>query len=270
MTDMGFAFVENWDAPLSQLLDEAVDKVPPFEHGGKGLCDAVILESYANHAKMTFSDPRILLISRDEAVKKSKIRFTKLGIQVDFLNETEVVNKLKSLLKDEVFAYTEEQATKLTNFVRQYEERILEHVRKTPININDWFLNPLHLDEQSKIRGTINKVLSVKPTKLLQVVGGTPVFGVKIPEERYPLQIYVELELEIAVSDYTTGALQRMWQPRAVIQPNAIDGVAPVELSSTFNLAAPQEVIQSIKRTTTLNATIDAIAPVDKYLNCPA
>lgn len=257
MSDMGFEFIQNWDAPLSHLLDEAVDKIPPFEHGGKGLCDAVILESYANHAKGTFDNPRVLLVSRDEAVRNSKGRFTKYGIAVEFLKENEVVNKLKSLLTDEVAAYTEEQATKLTNYVCQYENQVLDHARETPIHLSDWFLNPPGLDEQNKIRGSINKVLSVKPTRILQVVGGSPAYGIKVPDDRYPLQIYVEFEIDIMVSDYTTGAFQQMMQTRAIVQPNMLEDASPIELNSTFNLTQ-QERAQSIKRTVTFYATIDA------------
>jgi hypothetical protein len=51
MKAAGFTMIPNWDAPLLRLLDEAVTKRPPFDQGGKGLCDAVILESYAEHAK---------------------------------------------------------------------------------------------------------------------------------------------------------------------------------------------------------------------------
>lgn len=257
MNDIGFEFISNWDAPLSHLLTEAVDKVPPFEHGGKGFCDAVILESYANHAKETFSDPRILLVSKDEAVRNSRERFSKYGIAIDFLNESEVVNKLKSLLKDEVATYTEEQAIKLTNYVRQYEEYILDLAKKTPIHLSDWFLNSPFLDEQNKIRGSIKKVISVKPTRILQVVGGSPVYGVKVPDDRYPLQIYVELEIDIVVSDYTSGALQQMMQTRAIVQPNMLDNASPVELNNMFNWTQ-KEITQSIKRTMTFFATIDA------------
>ena len=256
MNDMGFSFVENWDAPLSQLLDEAVNKMPPFEHGGKGLCDAVILESYANHAGKSVGNPRVLLISRDEAVKKSKDRFAKHGVRVVFLNEKELVIKLKSLLDDEINTYRDEKAAKLESYVRQHEEQVLERAQKTPIHLTDWFLNPPHLDEQNKTRGTINKVLSVKPSRILQVVGGTPAYGVKVPEDRYPLQIYVELEMDVVVNEYTTGALQQMMQTRAVIQPDTLDSSTPVELRSTFDLGA-REIVQSIKRTMTLYATID-------------
>jgi len=58
MKAAGFSVIPNWDAPLSRLLNEAVAKRPPFDQGGKGLCDAVILESYAEHAKENFAKAR--------------------------------------------------------------------------------------------------------------------------------------------------------------------------------------------------------------------
>ena len=85
LINAGFAIIENWDAPLSQLLNEAVEKYPPFEHGGKGLCDAVILESYVKHAKENFSEGRVLVISNDSAVKRSENK--SMGVRPTQLTE---------------------------------------------------------------------------------------------------------------------------------------------------------------------------------------
>ena len=257
LSDMGFGFVQNWDAPLSHLLTEAVDKIPPFEHGGKGFCDAVILESYAKHAKEHFDVPRVWLVGRDNAVRSSEGRFTKHGIAIVFLRETEITEKLKSLLKEEVDTYTDEEASKLTNYILLQEKEVLDHVEKTKIHLTEWFLNPSYSSDQDKIRGSIEKIVSVKPTRILQVVGGSPIYGVKVPADRYPVQIYVELEIDIVVSEYESGFFQQMSQIRAIVQPDMLENAPPVKLDKTFNFK-PQEVTQSIKRTITCHATIDA------------
>ena len=113
VTDMmkaaGFTVISNWEAPLSRLLNEAVAKRPPFEPGGKGLCDAVIIESYAEHAKKNSTQGRVIVISKDGAVRRSGARFSDQGIVVDFVGESEIVEALKSLLNDEVAAYIEKQ-----------------------------------------------------------------------------------------------------------------------------------------------------------------
>jgi len=105
----GLNVIPTWEAPLSQVLAEAVAKKPPFDEGGKGLCDAVILESYVQHARDSFAEPRVLVVSRDGAVKRSGDRFKDRGIVVDFLDEQNIVEKLKSLLKDEVAAFIEKK-----------------------------------------------------------------------------------------------------------------------------------------------------------------
>ena len=49
-----------------------------------------------------------------------------------------------------------------------------------------------------------------------------------------------------------------MSQTKAIIQPDSVNSVTPVELNNSFDFTAPREVIQSIKRTLTIYATIDA------------
>jgi len=57
MKSAGFDIIQNWDAPLSQILSEAVAKKPPFEQGGKGLCDAVIYKDTLNMQKRILWKP---------------------------------------------------------------------------------------------------------------------------------------------------------------------------------------------------------------------
>jgi hypothetical protein len=254
LTNIGFTIIDNWDAPLSLLLNEAVEKKPPFENGGKGLCDAVILESYVKHAKDNFTDPRVLVVSNDAAVKRSEDRFKKHKITVDFISESDIVTKLKSLLKDELATYIKERESRLKNYILRYEKDILDQVRKTPLKITDWVLNNPFMKDEDKIHGSIEKILSVRPNEIVQVVGGAPIYGVEIPPDRYPVQIFVELELDIVVSEYGFGFLS---QTRAIVQPDMIDDSSPIKLDKTFNWK-PQEFTKTIKRSITVYATLDA------------
>jgi len=134
MKNAGFDIIENWDGPLSQLLSEAVAKKPPFEQGGKGLCDAVILESYVKHAKEYLKKAKVLVISNDGAVRRSEDRFKERWIAVDFISESGIVEKLKSLLNDEVASYIDQKKTRLKKeYILTYEATILDFVKKTPI-----------------------------------------------------------------------------------------------------------------------------------------
>jgi len=254
LTNIGFTIIENWDAPLSLLLNEAVEKKPPFENGGKGLCDAVILESYVKHAKDNFTDPRVLVVSNDAAVKRSEDRFKKHRIAVEFMGELEIVEKLKSLLKDEVATYIEQKKSRLKEYILTKESMILDLIKKTPLKITDWMLNSPFTKEEDRIYGTIEKILSVRPTKITEVVGGAPTYGEETPQDRYPVQIFVEIELDIIVSEYGFGHLM---QTRAVVQPEMVDKSSPVNLERRTNLEA-QEITKTIKRSITVHATLDA------------
>jgi hypothetical protein len=254
----GFDVIPTCEAPLSQLLAEAVAKKPPFDEGGKGLCDAVILESYIQHARDTFPEPRVLVVSRDGAVKRSGDRFKDRGIVVDFMDEQNIVEKLKSLLKDEIAAFIEKKKTGLREYVLTFEATILDFVRKTPLKFTDWMLNPPFVEKgEDRIYGTIESILSVKPTKITEVIGGAPTYGEEPAQDRYPVRISVQLELDIVVRDYGPG-LGLFGQTRAIVQPDMLDGSSPVALERAGSDWMPRETTKTIKRDLTVLATLDA------------
>jgi hypothetical protein len=249
----GFDVIQNWDAPLSQLLSEAVAKKPPFEQGGKGLCDAVILETYAKHARENLkgTEARVLVVSNDAAVKRSDRRFTERGISVDFVGESDIVGKLKSLLSDEVATYIEHKKSRLKEYVLTHGPAILDFVGKTPLRITDWMLVT---KEEDRIFGVVESILSARPTKITDAIGGVPTYGEQTPVDRYPIQIFVEIELDLSVSQYNFAALM---QTRAIVQPNLTDKNLPVTLEERASYP-PQRITRTIRRSITVLATIDA------------
>ena len=251
----GFDVIPNWDAPLSRLLSEAVEKKPPFEQGGKGLCDAIILESYAEHAKNNYTNARVLVISNDSAVKRSEDRFKDLGIVVDFVSESDIVEKLKSLLKDEVATYIETKKSRLRDYILKYEPTILDFLKKTPMEITDWMLNPPLAEPEDRIYGTIEGILSVRPVRVTDVIGDAPTYGEKPAINRYPVRISVEIELNIVVREY--GGFGLLGQTRAIVQPNMLDSTSPVPLEKTFYWK-PREITRTIRRSVTVLATLDS------------
>jgi hypothetical protein len=257
MKAAGFNVISNWDAPLSRLLNEAVVKRPPFDKGGKGFCDAIILESYAEHAKGNFAEARVLVISNDGPVKRSGERFKDRGITVEFVGESEVVGKIKSLLSDEVAAYLDDKKSRLRDYVLAHEPKILDFVGKTPFKITDWMLLiPSFGEPTDSINGTIEAILSVRPVRIIDVIGGAPTYGEKTAQDRYPIRISVEIELDIVVNEYDF-AFGAFGQARAVLQPNMVDSTSPVILEKTFNWK-PREINKTIKRSLTVFATLDA------------
>jgi hypothetical protein len=260
MKTAGFNIIPNWNAPLSQLLNEAVTKRPPFDHGGKGLCDAVILESYAEHAKANFAQARVLVISGDSAVKRSEKRFRDQGITVDFVNDSEIVVKLKSLLNNEIAAYIETKKSKLKEYILSHELEILEFVKKTPLEITDWMLNPPSAVLYDSLSGTVESILSVRPVKVTDVIGGAPTYGEETAEDRYPVRISVEIELDVVVNEYGLGSLGLgvFGQTRAIVQPNKVDSASPVTLEKKTYDWKYRELTKTITRALTVLATLDA------------
>lgn len=254
----GISVIPNWDAPLSELLADALVKKPPFEEGGKGLCDAVIVESYAKHAKDNFAQPRVLMVSRDSAVKRSGDRFKDRGVAVDFVDEQSIVEKVKSLLKEEVTASIEKEKARLREYVLSHEGKVLDFVRKTPLRVTDWMLNsPFTAIGEDHVDGTIESILHIKPTKITNVIGGAPTYGEERTQERYPLRISVEVELDIAVTEYGFG-LGAFGKTRAVVQPDTLNGSTRVSLEAPGFDWKGREVIRTIRRNLTVLATLDA------------
>lgn len=257
----GIDAIPDWDGPLSDLLVDAVAKKPPFEEGGKGLCDAVILESYVQHARGTFPQPRVLVVSRDSAVKRSAGRFADRGVAVEFVDKEDIVETVKSLLDDEVATAIEREKAKLAEYVIAREAEVLAFVRATPLRITGWMLDsPYRASTEDRVEGTIESVLSVKPTGIADVIGGAPTYGGSPSPDRYPLRIFVDIELDVVVREhgFDYGALcAASAETRAVVQPDALDGKSPVPLKTTAELMARQAT-RTIRRNVTVLATLDA------------
>lgn len=256
MNSAGLNIVPNWEAPLSRLIEEAVSKRPPFGKGGKGLCDVVIMESYATHAKKNFAKAKVLVVSNDNAVRRSDGRFKDREVDVDFVGESEIVEKLKSLLNNEAAAYLEHKKAKLKEHILTHESTILDFVRKTPLKITEWMLNPPLAKPLERISGTIESILSIRPIRIIDVIGGTPTFGEQTAEGRYPVQILVEIELDIVVSEYPAG-LGLFMRTRAIVQPDMLDDKSPVTLQNSFDWTR-KEFTRTIQRNLTVFATLDA------------
>ena len=222
-----------------------------------------MLESYTAHAKETFAQARELVGSHDKAVRRSAGRFEKHGVFVEFADESDIVAKLKSLLKVEIATYIEEEESRLKEYILQYESDIIDFVRRTPLRITDWMLNSPLAQMKDEISGTIERILSITPIGIAGVLAASRPYGEEVPEDRYPVQIHVEIEIDVVVRQYGFGHLM---QTRAVVQPDMIDGDSPVTLERTASVQ-PQENTKTIKRTITVYATLDSEKEKQKILD---
>ena len=253
LTNTGFEIIKNWETDVQNLLNEAVKKRPPFENGGKGFCDTIILESYVANTLENFENARIIVVCRDGAIRLSEDRFKKHGINVTFVGETDIVDNLKSLLEDEKASYLEERNSRLREYIISNQDLIIEFVKKANINItNSWLDGQLNKEEEH-IYGSIERILAIRPSSITKVIGGVPKYGEKTPSDRYPVLIFVEIEVDIIVRQSTLGSL---FQPIAIVQPEQIDENTPLTIERRMNLKL-EDVKRTIKRSVTVYATID-------------
>lgn len=252
----GFSIIKNWDSSLSTLLNEAIEKIAPFEKDGKGFCDVIILESYILHAKENFKEARVMVFSHDKAVRRSEERFNKQGINVTFVGETDILDKLKSLLEDELDSYSREKDARLNEFIITHEEMVLDFIKKSPLEITDWWLEGTSAEKELDFQySSVERILSFRPTHISNVIGGTPIYGEEILPDRYPVQIFVEIELDIIVSQPNIFA--QYVNPRAIVRPENVDENSPLILDEKASYQF-DEVERTIKRSVTVYASLDA------------
>ena len=179
---------------------------------------------------------------------------------MDFVKESEIVEKLKSLLNNEVAAYIETKKTKLKAYILGHESEIIDFVRKANLEITDWKINPPYGEKHDHLFGSIESILAVRPLRITEVIGGAPTYGEELAEDRYPVKISVEIELEIVVNELGFGlGLQALVpQARVIVQPDMLDNKSPVSLKKKTYDWKPREIVKTIKRDFTVFATLDS------------
>jgi hypothetical protein len=170
-----------------------------------------------------------MLISNDKAVINSEKRFSKRDITVTFVAKDEIVGRLEGLLSDELTSLRDERKKLLFEFVKKHEDEILDFVRKSPMRFTDWWLQPF-FGGKDKIQGSIKSILSVQPTQVTEAIGGTPASLKKVQPDRYPIDIWVDIELEVVVLE--SDSLASFLKPRGVAEPESIDEKSPLTLRS--------------------------------------
>jgi hypothetical protein len=250
LNNSGFIIIENWTGPLESLINEAVRKIPPFDEGGKGFCDVIILESIIKHASNKLKNARIMVISDDKAVKRSNDRFMKHDINVIFADQEDVLTILDSSLDKEAAALQQHREELLFNFVKTYEALIIDFIKKEPIKFTDSWLDGYG---DNKVEGSVTSVLSVIPLRITKVVGGVSLSQEDVTPDRYPINIWVEAELDVLVDKFDFFSNRN--EPLAIEIPEKIDANAPLKINKRFNFDT-HVVKDRIKRNIYVEATI--------------
>ena len=244
----GFSIIKNYDGPLEKFIREAVSKTPPFKSQDKGFRDALILESCIIHALNELpKNPRVLVISRDTDVKNSGVRFTQHGIKITFVDPDSAVKELNASLDDLVAAILKNRDEHWMQFAKSHEKEIFEFINKSFIDFD--FRSPLRsllLSLDNKIEGSIEQILKASPTQITRVVTG--VFPLTaLPPDRHPVDIWVEMELEVVVSSFS--------YPGTFRQPATIEEKALLNVARHIQKT---ETLQKIKHRVKVEATVDA------------
>lgn len=251
LENYGFNVIQNLYIPTELLVKEAILKKPPFETGGKGFRDTIIIETYADHANKNYSDKQVIIFSNDNAVQKSRERFSSKGIKALFYTQENIIKELNDKLSAEEKSNIKERKENLLKFIKSKEAKIIEYVRTTELKINDLFLDGIG---ENKLNGTVRKILSVIPTKISDVLIVQRFFESETEEGRFPIMIFVNVYIELIIDEY--NILSSMVEPLAFVQPQSITENSPIQIEKKYSLT-PQERFVKVDRSVTIEATLD-------------
>lgn len=187
---------------INQLLVEAVLKVLPFQSGGKGFRDAVIVETAAQHAAGKYDNPRILLISNDKAVQQSERRFKDKGIVAVICS----AEKALGVLHD---SWTEAFKTNLAllekaalEFLLEHQDSVFEFITTSEIGLSG--LESMMREVRPTGFPRIRRLDAVRPIKIVSASPGIPSLGVQLPPDRFSFPFDVEVEFDLTI-EYPFG-----------------------------------------------------------------
>ncbi|MBC8277178.1 MAG: DUF4935 domain-containing protein [FCB group bacterium] len=253
-----FKIINNHSINSELLLNESVNKYPPFESGDKGFRDAVILETYADHAKNTFEKPRIIVVSSDGAVTRSIDRFKRQRVEVEFVKKDDLLQELRSKLDSEVSNIIQQREKKLYSFIVDHEENIFDFVRNNDIEITEWWLAPYLRKEN--FSGTIREILSIEPKKIEKIIEGVDGFRESVPDDKNPIDIWVEVEVKIIVEDFNIEDILGI--KYGVVKPETMQESEPLLVERPmYNQPMIKQI--EIYRAVMVEATMDKKSKLD-------
>lgn len=193
--------VETQPQGVTDYIREALNKVSPFEQGGKGFVDAVILDSIVAYAKPLKSHARVLVVSDDTAVLRSQDRFDRSGVEVEFAKRGEAKEKASTALSRAWSELYKQRDAALLKLARESESRILQEINEKPVKISNYALRTA-LDEAKLGSLLPERIVGLRPqgVETVSVLYGYPesVAGL----DRYRVYVNVQCEVDVVLRKY--------------------------------------------------------------------
>lgn len=236
--------VETQPQGVTDYIGEALNKTSPFEQGGKGFMDAVILDSIVTYAKTLNTRPRILVVSDDSAVLRSQDRFNRSGVEVEFAKRAEAKEKAATSLSLAESEFVKQRDAALLNHVRESESRILQTFKQKPIKIGNHALQTAL--KQAKLGSLIpERIVGLRPQGVETV---TVLYG--IPEsvaglDRYRVDVNVLCEVDVVLRSYLVSTQISLFGQTTI----TMDGI---EVGKEFPIESPRMSGDELQATHTI------------------
>ena len=196
--------VQTQPQEVTDYIGEALNKVSPFEQGGKGFVDAVILDSIVAYAKTLKPHARVLVVSDDTAVLRSQDRFDRSGVEVEFAKRGEAKEKASSALS---WAWSElfiQRDAALLVLARKSESRILQAINEKLPRISNSSLRTAL--KEAKLGSLLpERIVGLRPqgVETVNVLYSYPESVVGL--DRYRVYVNVQCEVDVVLRSYLVG-----------------------------------------------------------------
>ncbi|MFH1110433.1 MAG: PIN domain-containing protein [Planctomycetota bacterium] len=217
---------------LRDLLADAVRHVAPFGEKDTGFRDTIILETIADHASSAFTDPDILVVTRDAGMKRGINRLLRSKMQAQILFPEDAVREIESRKNEFLSDILQHGEPAARRFLEDHKEAIFAAVLSADTSLPRWGLM-LKPEESFGLSGgaNIRRINSVKPVEIKRPI---PRLSRSLYENeesgRTGISFSVVVELNVTVSHSVTSPPRtvRLGQP-VDLTTNWMSFVSPSE-----------------------------------------
>jgi hypothetical protein len=248
----GFEVVPTPPLPFARLLAEAINKVPPFEHGDKGFRDAVIFETVAGDASGRHPGGYVLIVSNENWSPEVLQRLRAQGVDGEVVKLHEAPTRLKALLQATIVAEIGRREKVATEFLERNRPLIEEAMKMARVRLEPSPFHPLGDEDDMPKYGEIRYVESYRIGEITSAYPGLGDTEELRAQGRYPILFSVVVYLDVLVEEPT---LARVMSHGSIV---ALENVTRIKRLEDEVASEPLTTFseRTLRRSVTIEATV--------------
>lgn len=203
----GFEIVPTPELPFARLLAEAVNKIPPFEHGDKGFRDTVIFETVASDASRRAPGSYVLIVSNEKWSPEVLQRLRAHGVDGEVVRMPEAASRLRALLQNAALATLSHRDQVAKQFLEGHRPMIEAAIGKARVALEAHSFLARDDEDDPLKHGQLRRVLGYR---IGEVASAYPGLG-DVEELRahgcYPMLFNVAVYFDVVLAEPTLAGL---------------------------------------------------------------